>query len=783
MLTPTGKEQPFNEGIRNNNSQTDNTPDLIVTQSLNGVQGKIDPANLPISEDMQTELDNKVSYGSDLKIPNSKIKEFGSNTGQLVEPNILIGTTYTNGFYVRNTDGVLVPNAAFTTTGFINIEGGKKYKYLQLLDESTIIYCSFFNDSNGFISGIAQNIASTNRMVTTPSNAKKIRVSYKGVGTSAPQNFFFFRTLKMTSYGDSTVQQNQWQPLLSSYLGLTSFLKGYAGYRLSGTTTSLNQDTYLLTIAADSDLILVLAGINDWAGNVPLGVFNSQDVNEFYGALNITFQKLKTNYPNAVVVALTTTYGEYPGRVGFTDPLGIVNGLGLGTKDYAEAVISAAKNNNVRYINTHNLWDFDNKSNYLGYDVAWIHPNSTGGQEIASKVSLDLVQDVLKLKNINLDANTLHKTGDETKSGSLTISTASAGGLVVDKSDTENSTLAFTSSGTNANKYYLGFETNSGFFGILNSLVGVTTSPFRVTVGSGDIRTNGKLRFVNPLAASTGAHGILVRRDTHGGSDSGDVQVIPSNSFAPNASPALTGIPTAPTATSGTNTTQLATTAFVQEALISPDIQDIVDATTKTGLVDTGNSQISVFEGSEDNRTFSVVVSPGVSGSTFTMQNNTASLINEVSGGGLVGGFIVNYGNPKMTVTKPGVGSTDFVFNEPVAGTTISLPAKPAGNYTVAMTSDLNGSIDTKVANYTTVSADGTILVNATSGNITITLLNPVGNSGKRFTVKKIDSSINTVTVSSSAGIDGTTTKVYSTQGAGGVFQSDGTQYYIIGNF
>ena len=36
---------------------------------------------------------------------------------------------------------------------------------------------------------------------------------------------------------------------------------------------------------------------------------------------------------------------------------------------------------------------------------------------------------------------------------------------------------------------------------------------------------------------------------------------------APMASPALTGAPTAPTATAGTNTTQLATTAFLQAAL------------------------------------------------------------------------------------------------------------------------------------------------------------------------------------------------------------------------
>lgn len=45
--------------------------------------------------------------------------------------------------------------------------------------------------------------------------------------------------------------------------------------------------------------------------------------------------------------------------------------------------------------------------------------------------------------------------------------------------------------------------------------------------------------------------------------------------YAPLASPALTGTPTAPTAASGTNTTQLATTAFVQGA-VSGAITDAI---------------------------------------------------------------------------------------------------------------------------------------------------------------------------------------------------------------
>lgn len=42
---------------------------------------------------------------------------------------------------------------------------------------------------------------------------------------------------------------------------------------------------------------------------------------------------------------------------------------------------------------------------------------------------------------------------------------------------------------------------------------------------------------------------------------------VDGTSYAPLASPALTGTPTAPTATAGTNTTQIATTAFVKTAV------------------------------------------------------------------------------------------------------------------------------------------------------------------------------------------------------------------------
>lgn len=64
-----------------------------------------------------------------------------------------------------------------------------------------------------------------------------------------------------------------------------------------------------------------------------------------------------------------------------------------------------------------------------------------------------------------------------------------------------------------------------------------------------------------------------------------DLKDVDSESYAPKASPALTGTPTAPTATSGTNNTQIATTAFVQDA-VSGVTSGIPSPSSSTPIMD-----------------------------------------------------------------------------------------------------------------------------------------------------------------------------------------------------
>jgi len=58
---------------------------------------------------------------------------------------------------------------------------------------------------------------------------------------------------------------------------------------------------------------------------------------------------------------------------------------------------------------------------------------------------------------------------------------------------------------------------------------------------------------------SAGTYDFLTKNTS-----TGVVEKVASNTIAPIASSTLTGTPTAPTATAGTNTTQIVTTAFLQ---------------------------------------------------------------------------------------------------------------------------------------------------------------------------------------------------------------------------
>ena len=89
-------------------------------------------------------------------------------------------------------------------------------------------------------------------------------------------------------------------------------------------------------------------------------------------------------------------------------------------------------------------------------------------------------------------------------------------------------------------------------------------------------------------------------------------------------------------------------------------------------------------------------------------------------------------------------------------------------------------AIRTESANYAAAAADETILVNAAGGTVTVTLPS-APTVGKKYNVKKVDSTANTVTVNGNGhNIDGTATISGTLPYQGWVMQYDGSNWFII---
>jgi lysophospholipase L1-like esterase len=192
------------------------------------------------------------------------------------------------------------------------------------------------------------------------------------------------------SYGDSITYQALWQPKVNNALGLKYNNYGIGGSTIAvipdnNTTNPMCTDERINALNINSDIILIMGGINDWAQNVPLGQIGSTDITTFYGALEIMIRKLSVKFQPKKLIFMTPMFAKLPNRYNFNDKVGIKNNLGLIVTDYAIVIIQLCKIYNIQYIDTNSQLKW-NSSNILTYTNDGIHPNQRGGDEIANIV-------------------------------------------------------------------------------------------------------------------------------------------------------------------------------------------------------------------------------------------------------------------------------------------------------------------------------------------------------------------------------------------------------------
>lgn len=128
----------------------------------------------------------------------------------------------------------------------------------------------------------------------------------------------------------------------------------------------------------------------------------------------------------------------------------------------------------------------------------------------------------------------------------------------------------------------------------------------------------------------------------------GDYAVADVTGAAPLASPTFTGVPAAPTAANGTNTTQIATTAFVQAAVVGGGSVSSVFTRAGAVVAQSGDYTVAQVTGAAPlaSPTFTgVPAAPTAANGTNTTQLATTAFVqNAVGAGGLVSSVFTRAG-------------------------------------------------------------------------------------------------------------------------------------------
>jgi hypothetical protein len=267
-------------------------------------------------------------------------------------------------------------------------------------------------------------------------------------------------------------------------------------------------------------------------------------------------------------------------------------------------------------------------------------------------------------------------------------------------------------------KLYAIFNNTTGGYAI--RVIGATGTGVNISNGVTALVYCNGTNFVSGLSGAVGnftAAGALAVTGTtalSGALTYGGValsnSVTGTGSMVLSASPTLTGTPLAPTASAGTNTTQIATTAFVNSA--------VTTATGSLGTMSTQNANnVSITGGSITGITDLAVADGGTGRSTLTANNvilgNGTSGVNFVAPGA-AGNLLVSNATSWTSTTlaasgvKLGLGITGEVWSDVNGTYNINQNYTNSLSYPIAMTLEWsNGNKSFTVNGVPNASASG----------------------------------------------------------------------------
>jgi hypothetical protein len=314
--------------------------------------------------------------------------------------NLFDKSKITPGYFVNWNNGLLVSNTIYDSSDFIPVDENSNYYF----SGDYVLYLAWYDSSKVYISGLSSGTLP----ITSPENSAFLRFTIhenksESIQLEKSSSFTYFEPyyrLKsdresnkwlgklLSTMGDSITNGETWQGYVYRDHGLRFKNYGEGGTKITGSdSTAMNNDARINAIDVDSDIVMVMGGVNDWFNNVPLGLITSSDITEFYGALNVMCQKLSTRFPEKTIILATPTYC----LIGTTqNEASSKNTIGLTCSDYGNAVILAGKKWGIPVVDTLSScgWNYVNINTYIrGDDGNYLHPNDTGGRRIASVIS------------------------------------------------------------------------------------------------------------------------------------------------------------------------------------------------------------------------------------------------------------------------------------------------------------------------------------------------------------------------------------------------------------
>ncbi|WP_284646206.1 SGNH/GDSL hydrolase family protein [Paenibacillus silviterrae] len=189
--------------------------------------------------------------------------------------------------------------------------------------------------------------------------------------------------------GDSITEANGYQPIVAARLGFTR-VENYGksgcpmtagGERDYGATVNIapSTDPFL-------DCVTILAGINDFRLNKPIGSIDCRSVETFYGAYRATIETILTRNP---ITRLSLWTPMQRDKDGYDNES--INAAGHRLRDYVSVIRTLGEEYALPVLDLYALSGF-NKWTLSYFTSDRLHPNQAGHERIADLASAFLAQ-------------------------------------------------------------------------------------------------------------------------------------------------------------------------------------------------------------------------------------------------------------------------------------------------------------------------------------------------------------------------------------------------------